>query len=244
MTRLLRLANCPSSRYRFPDERLRSTACRCSSPAPGSPALPPRAISSAMGADVTVVDARDRVGGRVWTIRDGFADGQHAEAGGDMIDEDQHEIRALAERARPEADRASCAAASATCGPTAPARPRIVSVDGSRAAGSGWPRTSTSWSTATGSPSSGGTRRSPPTSRAARSRSGSTRSRPTTSCGRRRVGLRGFFLADPDELSLLALVDQFASDDAPAPGEDVSHRGRQRSARHRARRAARRSPAS
>jgi monoamine oxidase len=27
------------------------------------------------------------------------------------------------------------------------------------------------------------------------------------------VGLRGFFLADPDELSLLALVDQFASDD-------------------------------
>ena len=31
------------------------------------------------------------------------------------------------------------------------------------------------------------------------------------------IGLRGFFLADPDELSLLALVDQFASDDAPAP---------------------------
>src|SRR5579864_4229407 len=48
------------------------------------------------GASVTVVDARDRVGGRVWTIRDGFADGQHAEAGGDMIDEDHHEIRALA----------------------------------------------------------------------------------------------------------------------------------------------------
>ena len=51
---------------------------------------------SAMGAAVTVVDARDRVGGRVWTIRDGFADGQHAEAGGDMIDEAQHEIRDLA----------------------------------------------------------------------------------------------------------------------------------------------------
>ena len=29
---------------------------------------------AAMGADVTVIDARDRVGGRVWTIRDGFAD--------------------------------------------------------------------------------------------------------------------------------------------------------------------------
>ena len=30
------------------------------------------------------------------------------------------------------------------------------------------------------------------------------------------IGLRGFFLADPDELSLLALVDQFASEDSPA----------------------------
>src|SRR5581483_3059640 len=48
------------------------------------------------GADVTVVEARDRVGGRVWTIRDGFAEHQHAEAGGDMIDEDHTEIRSLA----------------------------------------------------------------------------------------------------------------------------------------------------
>src|SRR5213593_3136849 len=49
-----------------------------------------------MGAEVTVVEARDRVGGRVWTIRDGFVESQHAEAGGDMIDESQEEIRALA----------------------------------------------------------------------------------------------------------------------------------------------------
>src|SRR6266508_3656597 len=48
------------------------------------------------GAAVTMVDARGRVGGRVWTIRDGFAERQHAEAGGDMIDEEQHEIRDLA----------------------------------------------------------------------------------------------------------------------------------------------------
>jgi monoamine oxidase len=32
------------------------------------------------------------------------------------------------------------------------------------------------------------------------------------------IGMRGFFLADPEELSLLALVDQFASDDV-APGK-------------------------
>src|SRR2546422_8038672 len=50
----------------------------------------------AMGADVTILEARDRVGGRVWTIREGFTDGQHAEAGGDMIDESQREICQLA----------------------------------------------------------------------------------------------------------------------------------------------------
>src|SRR6476646_4194673 len=50
----------------------------------------------AMGATVTVIDVRDRVGGRVWTIRDGFSESQHAEAGGDLIDEEQHSIRELA----------------------------------------------------------------------------------------------------------------------------------------------------
>ena len=51
---------------------------------------------TALGAAVTVIDARDRVGGRVLTARDGFAESQHAEAGGDMIDEAHAEIRALA----------------------------------------------------------------------------------------------------------------------------------------------------
>src|SRR5437667_12713806 len=32
------------------------------------------------------------------------------------------------------------------------------------------------------------------------------------------AGLRGFFLADPDELALIALVDQFASDEQAASG--------------------------
>src|ERR1051325_8747814 len=50
-----------------------------------------------LGARVIVVAARARVGGRVWTIRDGFTDGQHAEAGGDLIDEEQHAIRELAQ---------------------------------------------------------------------------------------------------------------------------------------------------
>src|SRR5262249_19866591 len=51
---------------------------------------------ASMGADVTVVDARERVGGRVWTIHEGFTDRQHAEAGGDMIEAEQKTIRELA----------------------------------------------------------------------------------------------------------------------------------------------------
>ena len=49
-----------------------------------------------VGADVTVLEARDRVGGRVWTVRDGFKERQHAEAGGDLIEEEQEEIIKLA----------------------------------------------------------------------------------------------------------------------------------------------------
>src|SRR5436309_3675987 len=51
-----------------------------------------------LGADVTVIESRDRVGGRVLTVRDAFSDGQHAEAGGDFIDDGQHEIRDLAKQ--------------------------------------------------------------------------------------------------------------------------------------------------
>ena len=47
------------------------------------------------GCRVSVFEARDRVGGRVWTLRDGFG-GMHAEAAGDFIDDDQQEIRKLA----------------------------------------------------------------------------------------------------------------------------------------------------
>src|SRR5262245_1179703 len=51
---------------------------------------------TAWGANVTIVEARDHVGGRVLTARQGFVESQHAEAGGDMIDEDHHEIHQLA----------------------------------------------------------------------------------------------------------------------------------------------------
>ena len=47
------------------------------------------------GCVVTVVEARERIGGRVWTRRDGFG-GMYGEAGGELIDADQKEIRDLA----------------------------------------------------------------------------------------------------------------------------------------------------
>src|ERR1043165_4429917 len=50
----------------------------------------------ARGAAVTVVEARARVGGRVWTLRDQFAARQHAEAGGDLIEAEQEHVLALA----------------------------------------------------------------------------------------------------------------------------------------------------
>ena len=45
------------------------------------------------GFDVTVLEARDRAGGRVHTIRAPFAGGQHAEAGGEYIDVVHHHVR-------------------------------------------------------------------------------------------------------------------------------------------------------
>jgi monoamine oxidase len=47
------------------------------------------------GAQVTVIEARGRVGGRVLTIHDAFIQGQHAEAGADFIDVGQDEIKRL-----------------------------------------------------------------------------------------------------------------------------------------------------
>ena len=50
----------------------------------------------AEGATAIVLEARDRVGGRVHTLRDGFAEGQHAEAGADLIEAEQQHVHTLA----------------------------------------------------------------------------------------------------------------------------------------------------
>lgn len=50
------------------------------------------------GRTVTVLEARNRTGGRVYTVRKGFASGQHAEGGGEFIDTGHTVMRLYAKR--------------------------------------------------------------------------------------------------------------------------------------------------
>ena len=169
---------------------------------------------SALGADVIVVDARDRVGGRVWTIRDGFAEGQHAEAGGDMIDEAQSEIRDLCKEMGLKLTRilrAGFGYVRSDAGGT----PRIVSRDASRA----WDRLAKCLGGALRPYRLAEQRWDTPIAADLARRSVAQwldEGRADDELRTTARALRGFFLADPEELSLLALVDQFA-DDRPAP---------------------------
>jgi len=167
-----------------------------------------------MGADVTVLDARDRVGGRVWTIRDGFAERQHAEAGGDMIDEAQHEIRDLAGELGLKLTRI-LRGGFAYVRTDLSGKPKIAQQDASR----GWTRLARELE-GLARPYRLAEQRwdSPIATRLARQSVGSWLDsvRADEELRATARGLRGFFLADPDELSLIALVDQFAADDGPA----------------------------
>lgn len=159
------------------------------------------------GAQVLVLEARDRVGGRVLTIRDGFAQHQHAEAGGDFIDEDQTEIRRLAAELGLEL------------------RPILHRgfgfIEQRRRGAREMRRNSSAWGTIA--------KRIGPLARAFRLSDERWDSCVAQSLAGVSVGqwlngikadetlwamvrgLRGFFLADPEHLSLLALVEQFAA---------------------------------
>lgn len=170
----------------------------------------------AFGATVTVVDARDRVGGRVWTIRNGFAEAQHAEAGGDMIDEDQHEIRALASDYGLKLTRI-LRGGFAYVRPDHAGRPRILT----RAAARGWDRLALALGDVIRPYKLAEQRWDSPVTSAIARRSVATWLDDVKADAELRAtatGLRGFFLADPEELSLIALVDQFSATDTPASG--------------------------
>jgi monoamine oxidase len=166
------------------------------------------------GAQVTVADARNRIGGRVWTIRDPFIEKQHAEAGGDLIDEGQHEIRQLATELGLTLTRI-LRGGWGYARPDGSGETRIVR----RSGASGWNRLSQAIEGLTRSYGLAEERWDSPIAADLARRSvaqwldevkADAELRETAS------GLRGFFLADPEELSLLALVDEFASSEPPS----------------------------
>ncbi len=170
----------------------------------------------ALGARVTVVEAGDRAGGRVRTVRRGFFAGQHGEAGGDLIDEGQTAIRDLAAslglRLRPVLSSGWSFARADGRG-----RWRLVPATAAR----GWGRlarrletlveryrlSEQQWDSAIAA------------DLARRSVADWLRAiRADDELWDTARGLRGFFLADPEDLSLLALVDQFADSSGALPG--------------------------
>ena len=162
----------------------------------------------ARGATVTVIEARDRVGGRVWTIRDGFAEGQHAEAGGDFIDEEQHELRDLAAEFGLKITRILKGGFGyVRADPSG--RATIVGTRATR----GWDRLAEELRNVSRPYALAEQRWDTPITADLARRSvaawlDDVKADPDLRATA--TGLRGFFLADPEELSLIALIDQFA----------------------------------
>lgn len=171
----------------------------------------------AAGARVTVVEARDRVGGRVHTLRGGFARRQHAEAGADIIEGEQTLVRELASSLGLETVRI-LRQGFGYYGPDRAGRRRIHTAPGTfeelprrlRREIGDFCLADKRWDSGV----AGGL-----ASQSVADWLTRTRAEPAFVAGVR--ALRGFFLADPEDLSLLAVVDQFASFTPPGtpPGE-------------------------
>jgi monoamine oxidase len=169
-----------------------------------------RALES-RGAAVTVVEARDRVGGRVWTLRDPFASRQHAEAGADLIEEEQEHVLQLARELGLTPVRI-LRTGFGFYGPDARGRRRVHTI--STTLGDAgcylapeirdFKLAEERWDSAVAA-------------RLARLSVAQwldlVKAPVAFRAGMR--GFRGFFLADPEDLSLLPLVEQFAESGAP-----------------------------
>jgi monoamine oxidase len=174
----------------------------------------------AMGAQVTVIEARDRVGGRVWTIRDGFAERQHGEAGGDLIDEGQDAIRDLAGELKLKLTRI-LRAGFGYIRRDDKGRPQIAH----RGIVRGWERLGRELDPVERPYRLAEKRWDTPIALGLARRSVANWLDETHADEELRstvTGLRGFFLADPEELSLIALVDQFSDNEGGLP--DATYR--------------------
>lgn len=167
-----------------------------------------RALSS-RGADVTVIEARTRIGGRVLSTHHPFHHRQHAEAGADLIDESQEEIcRLIGEVGlrRVQILRDGFA--------------RVRRIGNTRRiiGQKGWRDLQRRLAPEVRSFCLSEQRWDGAVAEAFGGESVSqwlNRIRAPESICDVAKGLRGFFLADPEELSLLALVDQFAEEGTP-----------------------------
>ncbi|MCS6304065.1 MAG: FAD-dependent oxidoreductase [Nitrospira sp.] len=167
-----------------------------------------------MGAKVSLIEARDRVGGRVFTIRGAFAQGQHAEAGGDFIDEGQHEIKRLVKE-QGLTLRPILRKGFAFVRYPGPSRRRRRILSGEEA----WNTLSHALYPLVAAYRTADKRwDSPIAKQLARQSVAQWLEEGKADSNMRAVvrSLRGFFLADPEDLSLLALVDQLAGD-VPGP---------------------------
>ena len=171
------------------------------------------------GARVTVIEAQGRVGGRVLTVRGAFAGGQHAEGGGDFIDDGHDAIKRIATDCRLKLRRILKQGFSFIPYQTTP-RQRKKPLSGDVL----WNRLSAALCPLVHAYRLGEERWDSAVAQSLASRSVAQWLDETKADADLQAvvrGLRGFFLADPEELSLLTLVDQLASD---VPGQEPMYR--------------------
>src|SRR5690349_259889 len=163
---------------------------------------------------VTILEARERVGGRVLTLRDGLG-GLHCEAGGEFIDDDQEEIRGLAKEFHlGEARVLRAGFAHYRIGSDGKRRVRSAAIR--------WRKTAEALQPLVHSYRLNGEVPDGPIAAAIARRSiaewldEADASKDVRATAR---AMRGFYVADPEELSLLVYVEQFAAGDNPAERE-------------------------
>lgn len=163
------------------------------------------------GASVTIVEARARVGGRVWTMREGFADGRHGELGGEFIDAEQKDIRGLcAELGLPLVRVLRGGFTHRLRG--ADGRPRVSRTRPWQELSDSLASLERRHTAARGSAFAATVREMAAISL----REWLVRQHADHELHAIANALRGFFLADPDDLSVLPVVEQLASGGSPA----------------------------